>query len=261
LRQRAVVLLVGALLSACATPPSDPAARAAFDEANDPFEPANRSIFEFNRVLDGLLIKNVAALYKTVVPERIRTSLRHALQNLNEPVVLVNNVLQTQLDRAGATAARFTINSTVGLAGLFDVATDWGFPEQTGDFGQTLWSWGSPPGPYLVVPVLGPNSPRDGIGEGIDGWIDPFHDLAKTEGWNGMSRARFLATGLDERAEALPQLEEIEKTSIDYYAQLRSLYRQNRAKQLSGQVVSVTAPAVDNDLYDDPAKPKTPPSP
>src|SRR6185437_39412 len=203
-------------LGACATPPTDPQARAAFEEANDPLEPTNRAIFEFNRTLDGLLIKNVATLYTTVVPEPVRTSLRHALENLNEPVVFVNNVLQAQMQRAGTTVARFTINSTAGLAGLFDVATDLGFPEQTGDFGQTLYSWGVSDGPYLVVPILGPTTPRDGIGQGIDGYIDPFAHLARHEGWTDMSWARFAASGIDERAEAIPQLEEIEKSSIDF---------------------------------------------
>jgi phospholipid-binding lipoprotein MlaA len=249
---RAFIVATAFAVGGCATPPADLQARAAYDEANDPLEPTNRRIFEFNRVLDGLLIKNIAILYTTVVPERVRTSLRNALTNLNEPVVFANNVLQARLNRAGTTAARFTINSTAGLAGLFDVATDWGYPEQTGDFGQTLYSWGTPEGPYLMIPVLGPTNPRDGIGQGIDGHFDPFRFLAKDQGWAGMTEARFAAAGLDERAQALPKLDEIEKTSIDFYAQIRSLYRQNRAHQLEGKV---TSPALNEDFYDDPAKP------
>jgi phospholipid-binding lipoprotein MlaA len=242
----------------CATPPTNPEARAAYEEANDPFEPVNRRIFEFNRVLDGLVIKNLAEFYTTVVPERVRTSLRNALENLNEPVVFANDMLQTQFGRAGTTVARFTINSTAGVAGLFDVATDWGFPEQTGDFGQTLYSYGVPDGPYIVIPILGPSTPRDGIGQGVDGFFDPFNRLAKTEGWAGMSQSRFAASGLDERAQALPQLDEMQRTSIDFYAQLRSLYRQNRAQQLNGKVTTPTSPALNEQFYEDPGKPPGP---
>jgi phospholipid-binding lipoprotein MlaA len=247
--------MLGAVLvsaAGCATPPTDPAARAAYEEANDPFEPTNRHIFEFNRNLDGLVIKNLAEFYTIVVPERVRTSLRNALANLNEPVVFANDVLQTQFRRAGTTVARFTINSTAGIAGLFDVATDWGFPEQTGDFGQTLYSYGVSDGPYLIVPILGPTTPRDGIGQGIDGFFDPFSHLAAREGWSGMSTARFAASGLDERAQALPQLDELQRTSIDFYAQLRSLYRQNREQQLNGKVTSPTSPGLNEKFYEDP---------
>jgi phospholipid-binding lipoprotein MlaA len=255
------MFVLGAALvtaTACATPPTNPEARAAYEEANDPFEPVNRHIFEFNRVLDGLLIRNLAEFYTKVVPERVRTSLRSALANLNEPVVFANDVLQTQFHRAGTTVARFTINSTAGVAGLFDVATDWGFPEQTGDFGQTLWGYGVPAGPYLVIPVLGPLAPRDGIGQGVDGFFDPFNHLAHREGWTGMSQARFAASGLDERAQALPQLDEMQRTSIDFYAQLRSLYRQNRAQQLNGKVTSPMSPALNEEFYQDPGKPAGP---
>lgn len=257
---RSAVLLC-ALLAAggCATPPSDPEARAAFEEANDPLEPTNRSIFEFNRVLDGLFIKNLATLYETVLPAPVRTGLRNALTNLNQPVIFVNDVLQAQLTRAGTTVARFTINSTAGIAGIFDFATGWGFPEQTGDFGQTLWSWGVPDGPYLVIPILGPSNPRDGIGEGVDGYIDPFRYLASQDNLSGVSQGRFAAQGLDERARAIPELDEIERSSIDFYAQIRSLFRQNRAQQLAGKVVSPTSPALNENLYDDPAKPAAPP--
>ena len=254
LDRNALVLCLLLAVAACATPPKDPEALVAFHEANDPFEPTNRKIFEFNRVLDGLLIKNIALLYKTVVPDQVRTGLRNALVNLNEPVVFVNNMLQAQTTRAGKTVARFVINSTVGIAGLFDWASGWGFPEQTGDFGQTLWSWGVPDGPYLVIPLLGPLNPRDGIGEGVDGFFDPFAYLARREHWTDMSFARFLLKGIDDRAQAIPQLEEIEKNSIDFYAQIRSLYRQNRAQELTGKVTTPLSPALDEDLYKDPGQ-------
>ena len=249
------VIAIALAVSACATPPTDPAARAAFDEANDPLEPLNRNIFEFNRVLDGLLIKNVAELYRTVVPERVRSSIHNVIVNLNEPVVFANNLLQGKIERGSTTAARFAINSTAGLAGFFDVATDLGLPEQTGDFGQTLYSWGvEDGGPYLVLPLLGPSNPRDGIGMGVDSYIDPWRYVAGDIGISHFMWTRFVMSGIDERVKAGPELEEIERSSVDFYAQLRSLFRQHRDKELRNITSDTLAP--DQDFYQDPNAPK-----
>jgi phospholipid-binding lipoprotein MlaA len=241
--------------SGCATPPADPSARAAFDEANDPLEPMNRQIFEFNRTLDGLLIKNVAELYRTVVPGAVRRSIHHVIVNLNEPVVFANNLLQAKLERGGTTFARFAVNSTVGLAGIFDVAGEMGLKEQTGDFGQTLYSWGvEDGGPYLVLPFLGPTNPRDGVGMGVDSYIDPWRYVSKDVGISHFMWTRFVVESLDERERAGPELEEIERNAVDFYASLRSLFRQNRAKELNNIAPETIAP--DQDLYRDPNAPK-----
>jgi phospholipid-binding lipoprotein MlaA len=111
--------------------------------------------------------------------------------------------------------------------------------------------------------VLGPTTIRDGIGQGVDGYFDPFAHLAREEGWHGMSYARWALAGIDERAQAGPELDQIEKTSIDFYSQLRSIWRQNRQKQLEGTVVSSTAlpSAVNEEFYEDPAKVKAPAPP
>jgi phospholipid-binding lipoprotein MlaA len=244
---------IGMGISGCATPPQDPAARAAFNEANDPLEPLNRDIFEFNRVFDKALLKPVAQTYRTVFPERFRDSLRNMLDNLKQPVVFANDVLQGGFARAGTTAARFSLNSTFGLAGLFDVATDWGVPAQTGDFGQTLYTWGLPSGPYLVIPILGPTNPRDGIGNAVDGYADPFRFLANENRVSQANLARFLADGIDLRSRHIDDLDEIEKNSIDYYAQIRSLTRQQRVKELGSATASSVATPLGTDLYADPA--------
>ncbi|MDB5405724.1 MAG: hypothetical protein JWL84_636 [Rhodospirillales bacterium] len=245
--------LIGLGISGCATTPQDPAARAAFNEANDPLEPLNRDIFEFNRVFDKVLLKPVAQTYRTVFPERFRDSLRNVLDNLKQPVVFANDVLQGGFARAGTTAARFSLNSTFGLAGLFDVATDWGVPAQTGDFGQTLYTWGLPSGPYLVIPIIGPTNPRDGIGNAVDGYADPFRFLANQNGASRANLARFLADGVDLRSRHIEDLDDIEKNSIDYYAQIRSLTRQQRAKELGSAKAASAATPISTDLYADPA--------
>src|SRR5437763_8999903 len=251
------MMLATVLITAgCATPPTDPAARAAFDEANDPLEPLNRHVFEFNRVLDGLLFRNIAEFYKTVLPEPVRNSIHHIIVNLNEPVVFANNLLQAKVERGGTTFARFLVNSTVGLAGIFDVATDMGLKEQTGDFGQTLYSWGiEDGGPYLVLPILGPSNPRDGIGMGVDSYIDPWRYVANDVGISHFMWTRFVVDGIDKRARVGPELDEIERSSIDFYAQLRSIVRQHRDDELRRNVVSNTLVPTPG-LYEDPAGPK-----
>ena len=255
LRRTCLAVATALTVAGCATPPTDPAARAAFDEANDPLEPMNRRIFEFNRVLDGLLFKNVAELYRTVVPEAVRNSIHHVIVNLNEPVVFANNLLQGKVERGGTTVARFAVNSTVGLAGILDVATGIGLKEQTGDFGQTLYSWGvEDGGPYLVLPILGPTNPRDGIGMGVDSYIDPWRYISSDVGISHFMWTRFVVDGIDKRVKAGPELDEIERNSVDYYASLRSLFRQNRAKEINNITPETVTP--DQDLYRDPNAPK-----
>ena len=229
------LLLLGLIVtgSGCATPPTDPAALADFKATNDPLEPMNRKIFTFNQYLDRYLIKPVAIGYKTVLPDFSRNMIRNFLNNLKEPVVFANDLLQGEFKIAHDTFARFLMNSTFGLGGLFDMAQYADLPRQTGDFGQTLYAWGAPEGPYLVLPVFGPSSPRDAIGMGVDSVMDPFGYLAGAydAAWDaGLGRAA--ATGVDERARNIETLDDIQRNSIDFYAQLRSLYRQHRASDL-----------------------------
>lgn len=242
---------IGLLLavSACATPPTDPVERAEFDKTNDPFEPANREILDFNLFLDRILIKPAALTYRTVFPEFTRNRMRNFLDNLNEPMIFFNNTLQGELSRAHTTVARFLFNSTFGIGGLWDQATGIGLEKQSGDFGQTLFSWGVPDGPYLVLPILGPSNPRDAIGTGVDSYIDPFRFLAADYGSNNSSLYRAIATGIDERARNIETFDEIQKNAIDLYAQLRSLWRQHRAAELRH---GEPPPPEDEELYQDP---------
>jgi phospholipid-binding lipoprotein MlaA len=229
------LLLAGSLaaLAGCATPPSEPAARAEFERTNDPLEPMNRTIFDVNLFLDRVLIKPVAQGYRNVIPQFARDSIRNFLRNLGEPVIFANDMMQGEFNSANDTAARFLSNSTFGLGGTIDFAAKSGIERQTGDFGQTLHSWGAPEGPYLVLPIFGPSNPRDAIGMGIDGLMDPFGYLASDYGaGNSATISRMSASGVDLRSRNIETFDDLQRNAIDFYAQIRSLSRQHRADEL-----------------------------
>ncbi|HEV2301015.1 MAG TPA: VacJ family lipoprotein [Stellaceae bacterium] len=249
-----LLLLSG--LAGCATPPTDPAARAAFEQTNDPLEPLNRKIFAVNQIIDTILLKPLAEIYVTVFPQIGRDTLRHMLDNLKEPVVAINDTLQFEPKRTGVTVGRFIVNSTVGIGGVLDVASGWGLKKQTGDFGQTLYVWGATSSPYLVLPILGPSNPRDAIGMGIDAYIDPFAYFATVQDADELEIARFVLDGVDQRAQVLDQLDQLQKNSLDFYAQLRSLVQQKRAAELRRGA----APPTPENFYNVPNK-AAPPTP
>src|SRR6266700_3266005 len=126
-------LVLAAFVAGCATPPSAPAERAAFEQNNDPLEPLNRQTLELNLFLDRILLKPVTQVYIAVVPDEGRDALKRALDNMKEPVVVINNVLQGEGERAAISAGRFTVNTTLGVGGFLDVAAKWGLEKQTGD--------------------------------------------------------------------------------------------------------------------------------
>lgn len=246
----AAALFCASLVAGCATPPSDPAERAVFLQNNDPLEPLNRQTLDLNLFLDRILLKPVTKIYIAIVPEQGRDALRRALDNMKEPVIVINNVLQGEITRAGTSLGRFVVNSTVGVGGFLDVAKDIGLEKQTGDFGQTLYVWGFPEGPYLVLPLLGPSNPRDAVGMGIDAYIDPFSYLATVKDLDEMQITRFVLDGVDQRARVIDVLDDLQKNSLDFYAQLRSLSQQRRASQLKHDA----APEPGTNFYEDPAK-------
>jgi phospholipid-binding lipoprotein MlaA len=241
------------LLAGCATVPRDPVARAAFEANHDPLEPLNRDVFAFNLGLDRAAIKPLAQAYRHIFPPGFRDDLHNVLMNLNEPLVLINCVLQGRLKAAGTSASRFVINSTLGFGGSGDVASEWKLREPVGDCGQTLAAWGYAEGPYLVVPLFGPSSVRDGLGRLGDVYLDPFRYVARRQNYpTFVTTGRIIADGIGQRERNLNTLDELERESIDYYAALRSLYRQNRAAELRGGPVPKAVPAAG--FYDDPGK-------
>lgn len=194
----------------------------------DPLEPMNRGIFAFNQAIDNILLKPVARLYIAVVPEGGRVAITNVINNLKTPVTLANDLLQGDLDRAQTTIARFTVNTIVGFGGMADVAADLGTPSHSEDFGQTAATYGVGSGPYLMLPFLGPSNVRDAFGRVVDTFFDPL-DYALD---GGDSIARAGVEGLDQRARFLDVSEALEKTSIDYYASIRSVFTQNRAYEI-----------------------------
>jgi len=240
-------------LCGCATEPVDPEARAQFRANHDPLEPLNRKTFAFNQAFDRDLIKPVAKGYRAALPGTVRDGLRHFLDNLNEPIVFANTLLQGRVRDAGATAVRFLINSTAGIAGFRDVAGRNHLPKKMGDFGQTFWAWGFPEGPYIILPVLGPTNPRDGVGSGVDAYIDPFRYLTNTDHFSTyVTGGRAVLDGVDKRSRSIEALDEMEKEAIDYYASFRSLFRQHRAAELTGSNRPSQLPSPD--FYEDPGR-------
>ncbi len=204
-------------------------AAAADEDFNDPLEDTNRKIFDFNQAVDRHVLVPVATAYRTVLPEPVRNSLRDFLTNLKEPLVFANDTLQGKFARAKDTVVRFVVNSTIGMGGLVDVAGRWGIPYHEQDLGVTFGVWGIPEGPYLVIPVLGPSNPRDLTGEVAQGFGDPWNILAADNTLLWVTFLRGGVDGIDQRARYLDTLADIERTSLDYYATIRSLYRQRRA--------------------------------
>lgn len=229
-------------LGACAAPgPGAPGVQSA--EAYDPFEDTNRSIFEFNQRVDRSVIVPVAEGYRTVVPPPMRQSVHDFLQNLHGPVIFANDLLQGEPELASQTLARLAINTTVGFGGMFDVAARVGIPYHTNDLGITFARWGVQEGAYLMVPVLGPSNPRDLIGSIGDGMADPGNIVAGDYNLFWATLARTVTEGIDERSRNIESLADIERTSLDYYATIRSLYRQRRAAQIRHEQENLPNPA------------------
>ena len=221
------LLVVAIGLAGCTT--NSPEALA----AHDPFEPTNRTVFNFTQKVDRAVLKPIAKGYVAVVPQPARDGVHNALTNLNEPVTLGNNILQGNVTGAGKTVARVVINSTIGIGGLVDVAAKIGIPDETQDLGITLGKYGLPEGPYLFLPFLGPAPPRDAIGDVGDFFMDPFL-YVRFDGRHALLYVRQGVGIIDTRAQTLDELDQIERTSVDFYATTRSLYRQSRNAKING---------------------------
>ncbi len=228
------LVAIALALGACASkPPADDLeARRYYKEINDPLEPMNRQILKFNRGFEKVVLTPVAKTYRAVLPAPARKGVYNVLHNLKSPVIFGNDVMQGEGKRAGNTLLRFVVNSTLGIGGLFDVATRLGIESHDEDFGQTLAVHGVGEGFYLVLPIFGPSSPRDGIGLAVDILIDPIFWILRSENLNYVNYIRAGVEGVDIYARNLDEIEELKRTSLDYYAALRSTYRQNRRSEI-----------------------------
>lgn len=230
------VLALCLLAGACATrpPASDLNAVAAYEEANDPLEPFNRAMFKTDQALDKAIVRPVVQVYRGLVPEGGRRSIGHFLRNLRSPITLVHDVLQAEPKRAGTTFARFAVNTFIGVLGLFDVAEDLGLPRHSEDLGQTLAVWGIGDGPFLYAPLFGPSTLRDGTGFVVDAvFVDPVAWYSR--GDNPYTWAQWVVLGgvvINVKDETMFATDELKASSIDYYASLRSAYRQIRASEI-----------------------------
>lgn len=233
---RLITLLVGvALLGGCASTSVD----------NDPFEGYNRKMTRFNLKADELVLEPVARGYRKVVPSPVRNGARNFFNNLREPLNMVYDALQGKWAMAGRDAGRFVVNSTLGFAGLNDVASYMDLPARDEDFGQVLAVWGVGPGPHLVLPLLGPSNVRDGIGL-IPGYYYGTFTPPDTQPGSTLAtifrvvdiREKFLGT------------EDIIRLQPDKYLFLREGYRQRRALAISEQPVGADA-AGDDALLDE----------
>ncbi|MFO1069260.1 MAG: VacJ family lipoprotein [Geminicoccaceae bacterium] len=199
------------------------------DEISDPLEPINRTIFSLNQLLDMMFIGPASIVYGHL-PSPVRMGVRNFVNNIKTPVVFFNDLLQGEGDRAGVSLARFMINSSVGMFGLFDMATEFGYVRHAEDFGQTLGRWGVGDGPYIVLPVLGPSTLRDTVGIAVDSFaLDPMTYVAPMDARIATSAA----DGVDTRYRLGPTLDELNRNSMDPYATFRTVYLQRRAAEIA----------------------------
>jgi phospholipid-binding lipoprotein MlaA len=239
-RRRALTLALG--VAGCALLTSGAAANTALDEARakDPYERLNRVFFYANGALDFLIIRPAAITFKRVAPRPMREGLANAFSNMGEPTVAINDVLQGHGKAASHTVARFLANSTLGVAGLLDVAAANGLPHHDNDFGITLARGGVRSGPYIIVPVLGPATLRDAFGELGELLIDPFTYLRYPQS-TAVGVARGVDIGLDQRAASDKQIKTILASATDVYASIRSYYLQDRESQIAGKHADLQA--------------------
>jgi phospholipid-binding lipoprotein MlaA len=207
------VMLLGAALSGCAS-----------NNPRDPLEPLNRGIYAFNDVVDNTIMKPIATGYQWLLPSMVRSGISNFFSNLDDITVLLNGLLQLKVPQALSDTGRLVINSTIGLLGFVDVATQLGLEKHNEDFGQTLGYWGIGSGPYLVLPFLGPSSVRDAVGR----WVDAFSDVVWQED-HIRTRNQFYGTrAVGARAHLLDSEKIIDTAAIDRYSFLRDAYLQRR---------------------------------
>lgn len=230
----AAALMMPPLMTLAACAMHSPDLQAGVEEVNDPLEPINREIYWFNTQVRRVVepVRQATATGGVLAP--IWLGIHNVLSNLREPLVFANDLAQGRECAAGASLRRFMVNSTLGVGGIFDVAKSYGVDAHDNNVGRTLATFGMPEGPYLVLPVLGPSDVRGAAGIAAEYVADPINIGLRS---GGAAVAQWPITGLDatdKNFEAAPDLEKLDRTSLDGYAALRSAYRQYEANELKG---------------------------
>ena len=235
------VLLLVSLLGGCAT-----TGERALMDRRDPMENWNRGVWAFNGAVDKAALKPATTAYRTVTPVPLRRGFSRVFDNLLEPFSAVNNLLQGKPRRAINNLGRFVINTTIGVGGLADHATDLGLPETHEDFGQTLAVWGAAESPYLVLPLLGPSTVRDGVGTAVRFVADPAQIVIGSE-LSGSGQTAYTATRLlDGRSQLIDTgVDRALETAADPYATARSAYFQRRRAQIADEAAAGAAEDAD----------------
>jgi phospholipid-binding lipoprotein MlaA len=243
------VLLTLSVCGCVTLPPNSPRS------PQDPWESWNRGVYKVNTALDKAVAKPVARTYVRVLPSPVRTGVSNFFENLRTPTVMINDVLQGKFKAAANDLARFLLNTTVGVGGLLDPATQAGLDLNDEDFGQTLGHWGVHPGPFVEIPLLGPSDVRDGTGRVVDIFTGPTHYVRN----NYVKYSLYGLSLIDTRA-ALLSLDDTLKKVFDPYAFLRDAYLQHRAYLVSDGKLT-DEPLVDPGADDAPPPPSSPPTP
>lgn len=216
---------LGLAIGGCTPPAPSPEQEEAVD--SDPLETYNRAMYRFNYTLDMLVLKPVTKGYQAVVPRKGRTMVSNFIDNLYTPLVFANSVLQGDPQNSFASMWRFLLNTTYGIGGLFDFASEAGLKTRSADFGQTLAIYGAQPGAYVVLPVIGPCNVRDTAGRIADAFMNPFNYLGNTT-----SAVMWSATAIDTRSRNAKLIDDIYETSLDPYSTFRSAFTQKRASDI-----------------------------
>jgi phospholipid-binding lipoprotein MlaA len=226
----AIVIAMCAVLGGCASTPESVA-------ANDPLEPMNRAVFKVNEKFDRYIELPIAGFYIFYMPTPFRQGIDNFSDNLNMPIVFANDVLQGEVNRAAKSLGRFVVNTTLGMGGFVDAAARIGLPYRPTDFGTTLARYGVGEGPFLVLPIIGPEPPRDLVGDAVDLGGYPLTYLPMHAPVWARATA-IVAVGaigpLETNARNIFLRQELEKSSVDPYATMRSVYRQIRRSQIEG---------------------------
>lgn len=218
-----ILALITLLLTACASVPPGSAA-----DPRDPFERYNRAMFSFNKTVDDKVLRPVATGYVNVIPDLIRTAIGNFFGNIGDVWTAVNNYLQGKPSEGTSDVARVVLNSTFGIVGLIDVATPVGLAQHDEDFGQTLGVWGVKSGPYLVLPIFGASTVRDGLARPVDLYVDPINQISNVSVENSARALRLV----DDRAALLDSTHMMEDAALDPYLFVRDAYLQRRESRV-----------------------------